>query len=152
MDTPQVQPASGGATRRTILRSIAATPFAVVAAQLAAPSLADEPATTVTQAVRWNLHPSSGALVPVDSENRVYSTGIAEIPNARQVQGVVSAGGTYYLSISNGSRRRGYLRTWKEGGSTSPADEAWRLPVGPEDLSCHGGTGRLWACGHVGAQ
>jgi hypothetical protein len=76
--------------------------------------------------------------------NRVYSTGIAEILNARQTQGAVSAGGTYYLSISNGPSRRGYVRTWKEG-STSPAGAAWRLPVGPEDLSYHGGTGRLWA-------
>ncbi|MBT2420443.1 hypothetical protein J7F01_23080 [Streptomyces sp. ISL-22] len=103
----------------------------------------DEPADTVMRAVRWNLHPTSGALVPVDSESRVYSTGVAEIRNARQTQGAVSAGGRYYLSISNGTGGRGYLRTWQEG-STSPAARGWRLPIGPEDLSHHGGTGRLW--------
>ncbi|MGX4688667.1 hypothetical protein [Streptomyces sp. JNUCC 63] len=102
----------------------------------------DEHPDTVTRAVRWNLHPSSSALVPVDSENRVHSTGVAEILNARQTQGAVSVNGTYYLSVSKGSRR-GYLRTWREG-STSQAAAAWRLPVGPEDLSYHGGTGRLW--------
>ncbi|MCM2387459.1 hypothetical protein [Streptomyces albipurpureus] len=46
-----------------------------------------------------------------------------------------------FLSISNGARR-GYLRTWQEG-STAAAANAWRLPVGPEDLSYHSGTGQL---------
>ncbi|MFF0445886.1 hypothetical protein ACFYT4_05625 [Streptomyces sp. NPDC004609] len=96
-----------------------------------------------TDVVRWNLNPASryGLLGSLTSRPAV------EIDRGNQIQGAVSADGTYYLSVSNGGTGRGHLKTARPRGHVAVATSRQRLPVGPEDVSYQdtGGAGRIWS-------
>ncbi len=85
--------------------------------------------------VRWALDPAWGTPSRPAPEE-VVTTDIASM------QGAVRVDGTYIVSASRGSRRRGHLWTGPAGGPYVRHPEA--LPVGPEDLAYDPGSGLVW--------
>ena len=59
-----------------------------------------------------------------------------------QMQGAAVADGTYYVTTSRGSRRRGRMYVGTPG---SFRVRRWSLPVGPEDITYWPSTDRLWS-------
>ena len=59
----------------------------------------------------------------------------------RRAQGAVSAGGRYYLTASQGTRRLGSLWTGRPGALR---ERRHALPMGPEDLAWSARSDRLW--------
>ncbi|MFK4597125.1 LVIVD repeat-containing protein [Streptomyces pristinaespiralis] len=104
------------------------------------------PLETSSRAVRWNLDPGTGALVPARPGGLVRSVARDRIRHGGQVQGAVSVLGTYYLSASAGPDRYGTVRTWrKQAVGDPPAAFAWHQAEGPEDLSHDARAGVLWS-------
>ncbi|HEX6025731.1 MAG TPA: hypothetical protein VFZ00_27310 [Solirubrobacter sp.] len=84
---------------------------------------------------RWSLKP--------DANGHLRATEALRLP-VHNVQGAVSAGGTYYLSRSRGEDTHGQLipATPKDGKLV--AGTARRAGIGPEDLSYWPGRNELW--------
>ncbi|MGK5693247.1 hypothetical protein ACSNOJ_10130 [Streptomyces sp. URMC 128] len=89
--------------------------------------------------VRWPFRTAGGL--------RPQAEWAAAVPQGVRTQGAVKVGSTYYLTTSNGSRRPGALRTWRDAAGAAPRHRS-RLNIGCEDLSYDGsGSGALWTLG-----
>ncbi len=84
---------------------------------------------------RWSLQPGA--------DGHLRATEAYRLP-VHNVQGAVSAAGTYYLSRSRGEATHGQLIPATPNGGTLEAGTARRAGIGPEDLSYWPGRDELW--------
>lgn len=96
--------------------------------------------------VRWHLNPVTGAITTEEARGQ-------EQFSLLRIQGAVSWRGHHFFSLSNGTKRRGWLAA-REVWATRPGLFG-RLSIGPEDLgfSAYGGTGASggWGSTRAGA-
>ena len=84
---------------------------------------------------RWSLQPGA--------DGHLRATEAYRLP-VHNVQGAVSAAGTYYLSRSRGEATHGQLIPATPNGGTLQAGTARRAGIGPEDLSYWPGRNEIW--------
>jgi len=84
---------------------------------------------------RWSLQPGA--------DGHLRATEAYRLP-VHNVQGAVSAAGTYYLSRSRGEATHGQLIPATPNGGTLEAGTARRAGIGPEDLSYWPGRNEIW--------
>ncbi|MFF4229071.1 hypothetical protein [Streptomyces sp. NPDC001820] len=97
-----------------------------------------------TRIARWNLNEDSryGYLGQLTSRPTV------RIDDGGNIQGAVSVRKTFYLSVSNGKKNRGFLKTARPREGVAEARTVGRVPAGPEDVSYQavsGTPGRIWS-------
>jgi hypothetical protein len=98
-------------------------------------------AGTFGRVARWPLDPGTGDLQP-GADGNVHATEAHRLP-VHNVQGALSAGGTWYLSRSRGPETNGELISATAGGTL---DIVARRPagIGPEDLSYWPARNEVW--------
>ncbi|MFK4224798.1 hypothetical protein [Streptomyces sp. NPDC019890] len=95
--------------------------------------------------IDWTLN-SAGALTDGGNDAEIASRRVYRIRNGGNVQGAVSAGGRFHLSVSDGFAN-GKLNTCPVDGT---ATEKWEQVPGPEDLSYQSnyrGSRVIWGLG-----
>ncbi|HEY0890298.1 MAG TPA: hypothetical protein VGE38_11865 [Nocardioides sp.] len=90
--------------------------------------------------VRFALEEESG-LLAADPSGISRALEVSE-EGERQMQGVAVVGGTHYVTVSHGPWRPGTVLAGRPG---SFRRHRWATPMGPEDLTYHPPTDRLWS-------